>query len=42
MGRSFRPTSLDPADQVELLCEIHLRESLSLSDGDSIGFSALP
>jgi len=31
-----------PAEQVELLCEVHLRESLGLRDGDSIDFSVLP
>ena len=31
-----------PADQVELLCEVHLRDSLGLSDGDSLSFSVLP
>ncbi len=31
-----------PADQVELLWEVHLRDSLGLSDGDSIDFSVLP
>jgi CTP-dependent riboflavin kinase len=29
-----------PADQVELLSEVHLRTTLGLSDGDSITFSA--
>jgi CTP-dependent riboflavin kinase len=28
-----------PADQVELVCEVHLRDTLGLSDGDPITFS---
>jgi CTP-dependent riboflavin kinase len=28
-----------PADQVEMLCEVHLRATLGLSDGDPISFS---
>jgi CTP-dependent riboflavin kinase len=28
-----------PADQVELICEAHLRRELGLSDGDEISFS---
>ena len=31
-----------PADQVELLCEVHLRDSLGLNDGDVISFLVLP
>jgi len=30
-----------PDDQVELLCEVHLRETLGLADGDEIAFSML-
>jgi CTP-dependent riboflavin kinase len=30
-----------PDDQVELLCEVHLRETLCLGDGDEITFSVL-
>jgi CTP-dependent riboflavin kinase len=30
-----------PADLVELLCEVHLRDTLGLHDGDPIGFSVL-
>jgi CTP-dependent riboflavin kinase len=30
-----------PAGQVELLCEVHLRDTLGLSDGDPIAFSVL-
>jgi len=30
-----------PDDQVELLCEVHLRETLGLSDGDEIAFTML-
>lgn len=30
-----------PPDQVELICEVHLRDELSLRDGDSLGFEVL-
>lgn len=31
-----------PADQIELLCEVNLRDSLGMNDGDAISFSVLP
>lgn len=30
-----------PDDQVELICEVHLRQMLGLVDGDQITFSIL-
>lgn len=27
-----------PVDQVELICETHLRQTLGLADGDTVGF----
>ena len=30
-----------PPDQVELLCEVHLRRTLGLRDGDRVAFSVL-
>ena len=30
-----------PADQVELVCEVHLRTTLGLTDGDTISFTVL-
>jgi CTP-dependent riboflavin kinase len=41
-GMAMQAVEVDyPDDQVELLCEVHLRQTLGLVDGDEITFSVL-
>jgi CTP-dependent riboflavin kinase len=41
-GSAFQADEPDyPADQVELIGEVHLRTALGLADGDEIGFAPL-
>lgn len=42
LGLAFQADELGyPADQVELVAEVHLKSRLGLSDGDRVSFSAL-